>query len=136
VKRTGALLGLALLAGGPTGVVALPQPAAPDTLRALREHLSQCLTERTMAHAAMRAPAPGLGVTIRFALKRDGALLGEPRFSHHGVGDQTRRADLRAAVAAALTSCTPVRVTDGLGGAIAGRPLTFTITERRGQRVA
>jgi hypothetical protein len=124
----GALIALAFAAD------ARAQGAELDRVVELRAHLSRCLTQRALAHPAMAQPAQGVTVTLRFALKRNGELLGEPHFTYRGALEHARRIDLQLAMASALTACTPVRVTDGLGGAIAGRPLTVNFRDPRGQR--
>ena len=74
------------------------------------------------------AGASGSEVIVMFSLKRDGSLLGLPRITYsHLFGDADTQ---RAFVAAALTmvaGCLPVEITDGLGGAVAGRPLRLRL---------
>jgi len=82
------------------------------------------------------AAAAGSEVTVLFSLKRDGSLQGQPRITHsHLVGDAVTQ---RAFIAGALTAvarCLPVTMTDGPGGAIAGRPLRLQLTSRPPERV-
>jgi hypothetical protein len=83
--------------------------------------------------ACVEAPAgpPGSEVTIVFSLKRDGALLGKPRISHAKLfGDANDQRQFIAGVLAAFGRCLPVSVTEGLGGAIAGRPMSFRVVSR------
>jgi hypothetical protein len=74
----------------------------------------------------------GSDLTIMFALKRDGELLGKPRISHAKLPEDpaSRRRVLESA-ASALDHCLPLSITDALGGAIAGRPLTIRLVARR-----
>jgi hypothetical protein len=109
----------------------LPAHAAPvDNLATLWRTLGSCARIESV-------PAPSLGseVTVLFSLKRDGSLLGQPRITHSRLlGDP---ADQRAFMAAALTAvakCLPIPVTDGLGGAIAGRPLRLRLTSHKPER--
>ncbi len=92
-------------------------------------------------YAAFRAcwvPPPkdearhGMEYTVRFALKRDGEMVAPPRvtYSTHGVASDTR--DLyRDAVNAALSRCTPLHFSDGMGGAVAGRPIAIRFVDER-----
>ena len=64
--------------------------------------------------------------TARFALRRDGNLVGAPRvvFATAGVALRAREL-LTRSVVEAIAACTPVRMSARLGGAIAGRPLAI-----------
>jgi hypothetical protein len=71
-----------------------------------------------------RAPAGSEGsmITVGITLKRDGAMFGQPTITYSkltGAGDTQKR--FVATALAALAACTPVAITDALGGAIAGR---------------
>jgi hypothetical protein len=92
--------------------------------------------------AALRAcwvPPPkdearhGMEYTIRFAFKRDGEIVAPPRVtyaSHDAPADV--RDVYRDAVNAALKRCTPLHFSDGMGGAVAGRPITIRFVDDRG----
>jgi hypothetical protein len=68
----------------------------------------------------------GVMATVRFSLRRDGSLFGQPR-----VTWETRRTDpaLRQrftdSVVAAVRDCTPMRLSPQLGASIAGRPFSI-----------
>jgi hypothetical protein len=91
--------------------------------------------------AALRAcwvPPPkdearhGMQYTIRFAFKRDGEIVAPPRVtyaSHDAPADV--RDVYRDAVAAALKRCTPLHFSDGMGGAVAGRPIAVRFVDNR-----
>jgi hypothetical protein len=91
--------------------------------------------------AALRAcwvPPPkdaarhGMEYTIRFAFKRDGDIVAPPRVtyaSHDAPADV--RDIYRDAVAAALKRCTPLHFSDGMGGAVAGRPIAIRFVDNR-----
>jgi hypothetical protein len=79
--------------------------------------------------AALRAcwvPPPkdearhGMEYTIRFAFKRDGEILAPDV-----------RDIYRDAVNAALKRCTPLHFSDGMGGAVAGRPIAIRFVDNR-----
>jgi hypothetical protein len=97
--------------------------APANTLSELWRSLSTCI----------RAPNESVGseLTIVFALKRNGSLLGQPRITHsHLVGDASAQQAFVTDAIAAVAKCLPVNFTDGLGGAIAGRPLSIRIGRR------
>jgi hypothetical protein len=83
--------------------------------------------------ACVKAPSDGTGseLTIVFSLKRDGSLLGKPRITHSRLlGDPETQKRFVAAAIAAVEKCLPINITDALGGAIAGRPLSLRIVSR------
>jgi hypothetical protein len=92
-------------------------------------------------YAALRAcwvPPPkdearhGMQYTIRFAFKRDGAIVAPPRvtYSSHDAPADVRDV-YRDAVNAALTRCLPLHFSDGMGGAVAGRPIAIRYVDNR-----
>lgn len=74
----------------------------------------------------MSGPNDGAMATVRFSLRRDGTVFGQPR-----VTWETRRSnpDLQAAFTAsimdAVRNCTPMRLSPRFGASIAGRPFTI-----------
>jgi hypothetical protein len=75
---------------------------------------------------------PGMEYTIRFAFKRDGEIVAPPRVtyaSHDAPADV--RDVYRDAVDAALKRCTPLHFSDGMGGAVAGRPIAIRFVDNR-----
>jgi hypothetical protein len=75
---------------------------------------------------------PGMQYTVRFAFKRDGDIVAPPRvtYASHDAPPDVR--DIyRDAVAAALKRCTPLHFTDGMGGAVAGRPIAIRFVDDR-----
>ncbi len=92
-------------------------------------------------YAALRAcwvPPPkdearhGMQYTVRCAFKRDGEIVAPPRVtyaSHDAPADV--RDVYREAVNAALARCTPLQFTDGMGGAVAGRPIAVRFVDNR-----
>ncbi len=98
-----------------------PDAEALDRLSDIAPALRRC-----WAPPAITGPDTGVMATVRFSLRRDGSLFGQPR-----VTWETRRteADLRQrftdSVVAAVHACTPMRLSPKLGAAIAGRPLSI-----------
>jgi hypothetical protein len=114
-----ALLPLALIGMAASGAAA----QGLDTLDALRRHFSACYQPGAVTE--------GQQVTIRFGLKRDGTLLGPPRVTFIGGAENAAmRQVLRDAATRAILDCTPLVLTDGLGGAIAGRVFTLRFVGR------
>ena len=92
-------------------------------------------------YAALRAcwvPPPkdaarhGMEYTIRFALKRNGAIVAPPfvTYASHDVAAKVRDT-YRDAVNAALTRCTPLHFSDGMAEAVVGRPIAIRFVDDR-----
>jgi hypothetical protein len=75
---------------------------------------------------------PGMEVSVRFSLNRHGNLIGEPRFTYFSKAATSEQRKLyRRAVRESLQSCTPLPLSPGMGGAIAGRPLSIRYIDNR-----
>jgi hypothetical protein len=74
----------------------------------------------------------GMEYTIRFAFKRDGEMIAPPRMTYasHDVPTEVRNV-YRDAIDAALKRCTPLHFTEGMGGAVAGRPIAIRFVDER-----
>jgi hypothetical protein len=69
-------------------------------------------------------------VTVRLSLKRNGEILGQPLISYENAHiAEADRTALHAAVAAALVRCTPLPISDALGGIIPGHPIHVKLGE-------
>jgi hypothetical protein len=91
--------------------------------------------------AALRAcwsPPPadaareGMQMSVRFSFKRTGEIIATPRvtFATAGVAADTRATYLKA-INTSLDACLPLKFTDGLGGALAGRPIAVRYVDNR-----
>ena len=91
--------------------------------------------------AALRAcwvPPPkdearhGMEYTVRFAFKRDGEIVAPPRvtYASHDAAAAVRDV-YRDAVNAALARCTPLHFSNGMAGAVAGRPIAIRFVDNR-----
>ena len=71
-------------------------------------------------------------MSVRFSFKRSGEIIASPRltFATSGVSADTRAAYLNA-ITSSLDACMPLKVTGGLGGAIAGRPIMIRYVDNR-----
>jgi len=76
----------------------------------------------------------GMRVTLKLAFKRNGELLAEPRFTYTTREASAEvKAAYRDAAMNMLKRCTPLPVSEELGGAIAGRPFVVPIKETRNE---
>jgi hypothetical protein len=106
-------------------------PAKPlNTIRDLFDALGACWEPPPLDQSS-----PGTEITIRFSLNRAGAVIGEPRFTYSTRSlSQEVKSAYRRAVTAALERCTPLPLSAGLGGAIAGRPISTRFIDNREHR--
>ena len=114
------LRGLALV--GVAGASASAGDAAPaNTLADLSRQFSACMATRPLENSSSQ-------MTIAFAMRRDGSVMGKPRITYsHLEGDAPAKQRFVASVERAVGSCLPIGVTPALGGAIAGRIFTITL---------
>jgi hypothetical protein len=106
-------------------------PAIPlKTIQQLFGALRACWTPPPMDQSS-----PGTQISIRFSLNRAGEIIGEPRYTHstRSLSQEVKSAYQRA-VAAALQRCVPLPLSAGLGGAIAGRPISARFIDNRDLR--
>ena len=118
----------------PQGKTATEPPAAaapaplPGKLNTIRDVLGALRT--CFAGAGFAENSEDLAATIRFSFTRDGHILGEPRFTYVQAGlSQSAKQSFELAIGHALLSCAPFSFTEGLGGAIAGRPFSIRIVK-------
>ena len=110
-----------------------PGQVPVDTLKALYPALAACWRVPEGLERFERAE-----ITARLSLRRDGSVIGTPQVTFAKTpGDTKTRDILIRATLDAIARCTPVRLTPGLGGAIAGRPLAlrFIYDGPRGQGI-
>jgi hypothetical protein len=107
------------------------RPAKPlNTIQELFDALGACWVPPPIDQSS-----PGTQITIRFSLNRAGAIIGEPRFTYSTPAlSQEVKSAYQRAVTAALSRCTPLPLSAGLGGAIAGRPISTRFIDDRGLR--
>lgn len=115
------ILRLLILAALHLPVLANADEVAPaNTLAELSRQASVCMSNHPLG-------PPGPQITVAFAMRRDGSIIGKPRISFARLqGGAEARARFTDAVAGALDSCLPLKITPALGGAIAGRIFTIT----------
>jgi hypothetical protein len=81
---------------------------------------------------AAEAAREGMQMSVRFSFKRTGEMIATPRvtFATSGVSADTRATYLKA-INASLDACLPLKFTDGLAGALAGRPIAIRYVDNR-----
>jgi hypothetical protein len=74
----------------------------------------------------------GMQMSVRFSFKRSGEIIASPRITFATAGAP---ADIRdtyfKAINASLNACMPLKFTDSLGGALAGRPIAIRYVDNR-----
>ena len=97
-----------------------------DTIRDVVRRLHQCWRPPPLSRASP------MDITVIVSFNRAGAILGRPRITHESeLASDNDRLQYRIAVMQALQRCTPLPFTEGLGGAIAGRPFAVTFRTRK-----
>jgi hypothetical protein len=131
--------------GAPQGAPSLAPPAQGngDRAKPAPDKLANRLNEiAPMLMRCLRLPGddfarPGMRITVRLSFTRDGAILGEPRFTFTTPGVSTEvKVAYQRAIVDMLDRCTPLPITKELGGAIAGRPFVFAIVDSRNEKKA
>jgi hypothetical protein len=129
--RAALVLGLLVVLSG----AAIAEPAAPtrslNTLADVSRALRSCWRWPPLSEAQA-----GMELTIRVSFKRNGDVFGARiTYQTKDVSDK-ERSIYYAALLEALARCSPLPLSESLGEAIAGRPLTFHIHDTRQQRKA
>jgi hypothetical protein len=78
------------------------------------------------------AARQGMQMSVRFSFKRSGEMIGAPRMTYfiEGASPDTRATYLKA-INASLDACVPMKFTNDLGGALAGRPIAIRYVDNR-----
>ncbi len=75
---------------------------------------------------------PGIDITVIVSFNRAGEILGHPRITYESEqADDNDRLMYRIAVMETLQRCTPMPFTEGMAGAIAGRPIAVQFHNRK-----
>ena len=71
-------------------------------------------------------------ISVRFSFNKSGELIGPPRMTYAtaGVPAEIRQTYLKA-INDSLDACLPLKFTDGLAGALAGRPIAIRYVDNR-----
>ena len=103
-----------------------------------QDHTLDTISQMYAALRACWVPPPkdkarhGMQYTIRFALKRDGEMIAAARvtYASHDASSEVRDV-YRDAVNATIARCTPLHLSKGMGGAVAGRPIAIRFVDDR-----
>jgi hypothetical protein len=106
-----------------------PARAEPQQLDTIKDVLMRL-------HSCWRPPplseAEPIDITVIVSFNRGGAILGHPRITYESEhASDNDRLKYRVAVMETLQRCTPLPFTEGLGGAVAGRPFAVPFRTRK-----
>ena len=97
------------------------EAAEVDKLAQLAPALRRCWSP-----PPLDGPSAGAMATVRFSLRRDGSLFGQPRVTWGTKrSDPELQARFTQSVIDAVRACTPLRLSPRLGASIAGRPFSI-----------
>ena len=75
---------------------------------------------------------PGIDITVVVSFNRNGDILGHPRITYESEqATDNDRLIYRVAVMETLQRCTPMPFTEGMAGAVAGRPFHVQFQNRK-----
>ena len=75
---------------------------------------------------------PDVEITAIVTFRRDGSIFGHPKITYESENaTDNDRIEYRIAVMETLQRCTPMPFTEGMGGAIAGRPFAIRFQNRK-----
>jgi hypothetical protein len=98
-----------------------------DTIGDLFAELRACWSPPEFERARQ-----GMQMSVRFSFNRSGRLIGPPRVTYATAGAPAEiRSTYLDAINASLDACLPLKFTDGLGGALAGRPIAIRYVDNR-----
>ena len=105
----------------------MPAAAEPlDSIKDVIERLQQCWKPPSSSQAR------ALDITVIVSFNRAGAILGRPRVTYETAeASDNERLAYRIAAMEALQRCTPLPFSEGLGGAVAGRPFAIRFWTRK-----
>jgi len=132
VRKGHVLLGLAVLTTVVRAAAAQTPQLPLNTLNEVSAALRACWVPPPLDQS--RA---GMQITVQMSFRRNGELFGHPRitFESAGASDDERLA-YRVAVAKMIKRCAPLPFSNALGNALAGRPFTIRLIDRRKLREA
>ena len=102
------------------------EPPALDSLKEIFVRLHACWKPPPLS------AANPIDITVVVSFNREGVILGHPRITYESEqASDNDRLQYRIAVMETLQRCTPLPFTEGLGGAVAGRPLAIPFRTRK-----
>jgi len=110
-----------------SSTVALAEAAHVNTIRDVFARLRTCWRPPPPSSAH-----PDIDITVIVSFNRAGEILGHPRITYESEqADDNDRLVYRVAVMEALQRCTPMPFTEGMAGAVAGRPFAVQFRNRK-----
>jgi hypothetical protein len=98
-----------------------------DTIKDVFARLRTCWKPPPASRAST-----GIDITVIVSFNREGNILGHPRVTYESeAATDNDRLMYRIAVMETLQRCVPLPFTDGLAGAIAGRPFAVQFHNRK-----
>ena len=102
------------------------QPQQLDTIKDVFTRLRSCWKPPPLSEANP------MDITIIVSFNREGAILGHPKITYESEqASDNDRLKYRIAVMETLQRCTPLPFTEGLAGAVAGRPFALPFRTRK-----
>jgi hypothetical protein len=103
------------------------EPAQVDTLSDVFARLRTCWRPPPASSAN-----PDIDITVIVSFNRAGNILGHPRITYESAqATDNDRLMYRIAVMETLQRCTPMPFTEGMAGAVAGRPFVVQFRNRK-----
>ena len=103
-----------------------------ERIAELMETVHKCWNPPPLAQAHA-----GMQITVQFSITRDGRLQGKAAIRYESPdASEEERVAYRRSIAESLAHCAPFPITEGLGNAIAGRPINIRFVDTRKQRQA
>jgi hypothetical protein len=133
--RFGLSFGLVVLAIAALPATGVAEPVVPqgplNTIRDVRRAFRGCWQWPPLSESR-----PGMELTVRLSFKRNGEILSFRVAHQTPEASDEERAHYYKALLTALDRCSPLPMSESLAAAIAGRPMTIHIQDRRQQRKA
>jgi hypothetical protein len=108
-----------------SSLTAQAEPAQVNTIRDVIAKLRTCWKPPPRAN-------PDIDITVIVSFNRNGEILGHPRITYESEqATDNDRLMYRIAVMEALQRCTPMPFTEGMAGAVAGRPFAVQFQNRK-----
>jgi hypothetical protein len=103
------------------------EPAQVDSIKGVIERLGTCWRPPPPSRAN-----PDVEITVIVSFRRDGTILGRPKITYESdSATDNDRLMYRIAVMETLQRCTPMPFTEGMAGAVAGRPFAIKFQNRK-----
>jgi len=103
------------------------EPERVDSIKEVFARLRSCWKPPSAERAS-----PNIDITVIVSFNRDGNILGHPRITYQSEqATDNDRLMYRIAVMEALQRCVPMPFTEGMAGAIAGRPFAVQFHNRK-----